>query len=75
MSKTAYNTHIGTTTATLLKGNNMPKMREVNKTKNAAKAAKATANYTMTPVEMNGQVVMMKVLKPVSAPKGLTARC
>ncbi len=53
----------------------MPKMREVNKTKNAAKAAKATSNYTMTPVEMNGQVVMMKVLKPVSAPKGLTARC
>ena len=54
----------------------MPKMREVNKTKNAAKAAKAkAADYTMMPVEMNGQVVMMKVLKPVSAPKGLTARC
>ena len=50
----------------------MAKMREVNK-----KSVKSTkqAEMTLTPVEMNGQIIMMKVCKPVAAPKGLTARC
>lgn len=32
-------------------------------------------NYTMVPIEMNGQTVMMKVLKPIEPPKAITARC
>ena len=51
----------------------MAKMREVNKKANAAKTK--AADYTMVPIEMNGQTVMMKVCKTIAAPRGLTARC
>ena len=47
----------------------MAKMRETTK-----KQSKA-AEYTLTPVEINGQTVMMKVYKPVASPRGVTARC
>ena len=50
----------------------MAKMREVNKTKTKKNKAE---DYELVPIEMNGQVIMMKVLKPQAAPKGLTARC
>ena len=49
----------------------MAKMREVNK-----KSAKSNKNsQTLVPIEINGQLIMMKVCKPNAAPKGLTARC
>ena len=49
----------------------MAKMREVG-----SKSAKQTkVEYELVPVEMNGQTIMMKVLKPVAAPKVVTARC
>lgn len=46
----------------------MAKMRET-------KSKSSKAEYTMVPIEMNGQTVMMKVLKPVAPPKTITARC
>ena len=46
----------------------MAKMRE-------SKSKSSKQEYTMVQVEMNGQMVMMKVLKPVAAPKTVTARC
>ena len=42
-------------------------------TKSKPKANKD--DYVMVPVEIDGQTVMMKVLKPVAAPRGVTARC
>ena len=51
----------------------MPKMREVNKKVNAAKAIKAAVEYTM--IEMNGQMVKVVTCKPNAAPKQITARC
>ena len=50
----------------------MAKMREVNK---KSKTVAKVAAYTFAKVEIDGQIVMMKVCKPVLAPKGLTARC
>ena len=50
----------------------MAKMREVG-SKKTAKQSKV--DYELVPVEMNGQTIMMKVLKPVAAPKVVTARC
>jgi len=51
----------------------MAKMREIKKANTAAK--NKAADYTMVPTVIDGQTVMMKVCKAVSAPKGLTARC
>jgi len=48
----------------------MAKMREVKQ-----KAAKSKGEYTMVPTVIDGQTVMMKVLKPVAGPKQVTARC
>ena len=43
---------------------------------NVLKAAKQTkSEYELVPIEMNGQTVMMKVLKPVATPRAVTARC
>jgi len=48
----------------------MAKMLAVNKKSNSAKN-----DVVLVPIEMNGQIIMMKVCKPLAAPKGLTARC
>ena len=47
----------------------MAKMRTTKKEKTTKD------EYVMVPIEMNGQTVMMKVFKPESAPKSITARC
>ena len=48
----------------------MAKMIQVNK-----KSTSVKNEVTLVPIEMNGQIVMMKVCKPIASPKGLTARC
>lgn len=45
------------------------------KVHNTKKEKSSKDDYVMVPIEMNGQTVMMKVFKPESAPKSITARC